>query len=274
MSMLFMVARYLGLALAIGDGLCVAMIQFLAWGGFIYALVTKAIMILRVAVMFDDPKRATYILSFLYLLVVIEVFIVDFLWIGPHSGLIISSVTLVDDTICSIQLGRSMMFPIYGGIPGALFDLLIMALSLYRFAVHAIETRKMLGGIKINVYMRLLFEHSVLYFVLNTGARGLADGMSSSSSTLYLALAGLYCSTVPYVLFPRLVLSFKGHRSESSSFYVGSGPPRPLDLDSHSHSHSPSTWPGSPRGEEYDLMDIIPPGLCSHGLKKEGLEVV
>jgi hypothetical protein len=142
-------------------------------------------MILRVAVMFNHPKRTTYILSFLYLLVVIEAFIIDFLWIGPHSGLIseyastcwcllytdlaphsVSNVTLVDDTLCDFQQARSMMFPVYGGIPGGLFDLLILVLSLYRFAVHSIETKKMLGRTKVNVYMRLLFEHSVLYFVL------------------------------------------------------------------------------------------------------------
>ncbi|KIK90893.1 hypothetical protein PAXRUDRAFT_658917 [Paxillus rubicundulus Ve08.2h10] len=248
------------------------MIQFLAWGGFIYAMVAKAIMILRVAVMFNDAKRMTYILSLLYSLVAIEAFIVAFLWIGPHSGLIVSTVTLVDDAVCSIQLGRSVMFPVYGGIPGGLFDLLILALSLYRFAVHVIETRKMLGRTKVNVYMRLLFEHSVLYFVLNTVAKGLADGMSFSSSTLYLVLAGLYCSTVPYVLFPRLVLGFKGHRWKSSELYVGSDPLQPSH--SHSHSDSPSTWSDGPRGEEYGLMDVIPPRVDTQNSKKEGPEVV
>ncbi|KIJ09625.1 hypothetical protein PAXINDRAFT_17301 [Paxillus involutus ATCC 200175] len=144
----------------------VAVTQFLAWAGFIYSVVTKAIMILPVAVMFNHPKRTTYILSFLYLLVIIEAFIIDFLWIGPDSGLTISSVTLVDDTLCEDHLGRSLMLPVYGGVPGGLLDLLLLALSLYRFVVHSIETKKRLGRTKVNVYMRLLFEHSVLYFVL------------------------------------------------------------------------------------------------------------
>ncbi|KAF8838965.1 hypothetical protein BDN67DRAFT_1012678 [Paxillus ammoniavirescens] len=198
------------------------MFHILTWGGLIYILVTKAIMILRVAVMFNHPKRTTYILSFLYLLVVIEQFIMDFLWMGPHSGLIISSVTLVDDTICSIQLGRSVTFPIYGGVPAGLFDLLILALSLYRFAIHAIETRKMLGRARVNVYMRLLFEHSVIYFVLysSLAGTGLADGAVGASSMVYFTVAIVFGSTVPYVLFPRLVLSFKGHRSESGGFRI------------------------------------------------------
>ncbi|KIK75425.1 hypothetical protein PAXRUDRAFT_48814, partial [Paxillus rubicundulus Ve08.2h10] len=157
MSMLFIAARYLGLALAIFlSG--AATFHIFMWGGLIYIFVTKAIMILRVAVMFNHPKRTMYILSFLYFLVVIEQFIMYFLWIGPHTDLIFSTANLADDTICSIQLGRNVMFPIYGGIPVGLFDLLILALSLYRFAVHAVETRKMLGRTKVNVYMRLLFE--------------------------------------------------------------------------------------------------------------------
>ncbi|KIJ14061.1 hypothetical protein PAXINDRAFT_13178 [Paxillus involutus ATCC 200175] len=213
-------------------------------------------MILRVAVMFNHPKRTMYILSFLYLLVVIEQFVMDFLWMGPHSGLTLSTVTLVDDTICSIQLGRSVMFPIYGGIPGGLFDLLILALSLYRFAVHAIETKKMLGRTRVNVYMRLLFEHSVMYFVLysSLAGTGLADGAVGASSMVYFTVAIVYGSTVPYVLFPRLVLSFKGHRSESGGLYVGGDPPQ----RSHPQSHSASS--GGPRGEEYQLKDVISPG--------------
>jgi len=233
---------------------CVTTSYILTWGGLIYIFVTKAIMILRVAVMFNHPKRTMYILSFLYLLVVIEQFVMDFLWMGPHSGLTLSTVTLVDDTICSIQLGRSVMFPIYGGIPGGLFDLLILALSLYRFAVHAIETRKMLGRTRVNVYMRLLFEHSVMYFVLSLAGTGLADGAVGASSMVYFTVAIVYGSTVPYVLFPRLVLSFKGHRSESGGLYVGGDPPQ----RSHPQSHSASS--GGPRGEEYQLKDVISPG--------------
>ncbi|KIJ07422.1 hypothetical protein PAXINDRAFT_19384 [Paxillus involutus ATCC 200175] len=273
MSTLFIAARYFGLVLAIVGGLCVGVIQFLVWGVFIYVAVTTAIMILRVAVMFNHPKRTTYILSFLYLLVIIERFIIGFLWLGPHSGLTISSVTLVDDTLCEFQPGRSMMLIVYGGIPESLFDLLILALSVYRFAVHSIETKKRLGRTKVNVYMRLLFEHSVLYFLLNVADQGLSEGTNFSSSMVYLALTSLYFSCVPFMLFPRLVLSFKGHRSHSSGLYVGSAPQQ-----SHSHSHSHSASSGGLRGEEFELTDVnsparrLPPG--TYGSKRRGLELV
>ncbi|KIK72290.1 hypothetical protein PAXRUDRAFT_180957, partial [Paxillus rubicundulus Ve08.2h10] len=164
---------------------------------------------------------------------------------------------LADDTICSIQLGRNVMFPIYGGIPVGLFDLLILALSLYRFAVHAVETRKMLGRTKVNVYMRLLFEHSVLYFVLSLAGAGLGDGTVGAPSKVYITVAIIYCATVPYMLFPRLVLSFKGHRSESGALYVGGDPPQ------HSHPRSRLASSGDLRSEEYQLRDVISPGRFS-----------
>ncbi|KIJ07486.1 hypothetical protein PAXINDRAFT_19328 [Paxillus involutus ATCC 200175] len=294
MSTLFIAARYLGLALAMyvaiilmfstgrlltgrisGNGLCVGMIQFLVWGGFIYFAVTNAIMIFRVAVMFNHPKRTTYMLSFLYLLVIIEAFIINFLSAGLYSGITISSVTLVDDTLCEIQRGRSIMLAIYGGIPGGLFDLIILALSVYRFAVHSIETKKRLGRTKVNVYMRLLFDHSVLYFVLNLASKALDDGTGFSSSTWYVALANLYGSTVPYVPFPRLVLSFKGHRSESSGLYVASPPQHPHP---HSHSHSHSASSGGPRSEEFESIDVNSPAgrlpQSSLDSTKGGMELV
>ncbi|KIK76399.1 hypothetical protein PAXRUDRAFT_835377 [Paxillus rubicundulus Ve08.2h10] len=263
MTILFIAARYLGLSLAIvlGNGIfyisqpvSIAMFYIIEWGRLIYIFVTEAIMILRVAVMFNDPERTTRILTFLYLLVVIEQFIIYFLWAGPHSGLILTVVTLRGHTTYTAQLGRGLMFPVYGAIPLDTFDLLILVLSLYRFVVHSIETRKMLGRTKVNIYMRLLFEHSVLYFVLNLAGKALADGTVRSPSMAYSALAITYNFTIPYVLFPRLVLAFKGHRWESNGLYMASAPPQ------HSSSHSPPAPCGSPRGEEYELTDVESPG--------------
>ena len=145
-----------------------------------------AIMILRVSVMFNQPKRMQYILFFLYSLVTVNAIIVVFLMAGPHSGMVgacseltcgfvltswrpmesVTSIPIIDITFCNLQYGRSTNIPIYDGIPGALFDVLLMALVIYRFIVHAIETRRMMGRQKINEYMRLLLEHNALYFFL------------------------------------------------------------------------------------------------------------
>ena len=68
--------------------------------------------------------------------------------------------------MCTSQGGRSAIVSVYDGIPRGLFDILLMALAVYRFVIHCIEARRMIGRQKINKYMRLLLEHSVLYFFL------------------------------------------------------------------------------------------------------------
>ncbi|KAF9231471.1 hypothetical protein BU15DRAFT_68307 [Melanogaster broomeanus] len=60
-----------------------------------------------------------------------------------------------------LSQGEALMLTIYGAIPGILFDLFLLSLALYGFAVHLKDTREKLGKARVNVYMRLLFEHIV-----------------------------------------------------------------------------------------------------------------
>lgn len=78
----------------------------------------------------------------------------------------VTNATIYTVTYCAAPPGRSEIDFIYDGIPRGLFDILLMALAVYRFTIHSIETRRMMGRQKINKYMTLLLEHSVLYFVL------------------------------------------------------------------------------------------------------------
>lgn len=142
------------------------------------------IMILRVSVMFNQPKRIRLILSFLYSLVTVNSIAFSIVWEGPHSGLVgtypehpqwfcgnfvVSSVTpvpIIGGTFCNVQPGRSEIPTVYDGIPRGVFDILLLVLAIYRFAVNAIETRRMMGRQKVNKYMTLLLEHSIVYFFL------------------------------------------------------------------------------------------------------------
>jgi len=276
MTMLFIATRYLGLAIAICSGLlspgrsilsvsqliCTGTNEFAIWAGFVYGVTAKAIMILRVSAMFKRPRRMVYILSFMYLLFTIEAFVVVFLFEGPHSisGFSISAATvpIVDIAVCTAQGGRSMMLIIYGSIPGILFDLFLLSLALYAFAVHLRETREKLGKARVNVYMRLLFEHSILYFFFSFAYKGLGEGLMVSTPPppmIYILLATLYCNTAPFILYPRLVLSFKGYRSQSDGLHVGSS----TDGTRYSHSHSHSASSGAPSSGVYTLSDSNSP---------------
>jgi len=240
---------------------CSGLAQFLTWAGVIYALVTKAIIILRVSAMFSHPKRTTYVLSLLYLLIVIEAFVVDFVIEGPGSGVSISTaaVPIFNISACSTRPGRISRVVIYANIPPPVFDLLLFALALYRFAVHSMEAREMLGRPRASVYMRLLFEHSVVYFFFNSADQGLQLGLWTPPSWLYTTLATLYCSIVPYVLYPRLVLSLKSHRSQSDGLYVASdGPQSPRSPQLY------VTSSGGLRSGEYELSELRLPCASKH----------
>ncbi|KAF9236116.1 hypothetical protein BU15DRAFT_77322 [Melanogaster broomeanus] len=248
MTTLFIATRYLGLAIVICAELsCTGMFQFNIWAMFIYHVTAKAIMILRVSAMFKRPRRVICIISFIYLLVTIEAFVIDFLFEGPRNvgDISISPVTvpIVNITLCSAQVGRSPTFLLYGFVPGILYDLFLLSLALYGFAVHLRDTRENQGKTGVNVYMRLLFEHSILYFFFSFAYNGLSEGLlvSPSAPMTYAVVATLYCNSALFILYPRLVLSFKGHRSQSDGLHVGSSTDGTPSSPSHSHSHSASS---------------------------------
>ncbi|KAF9230906.1 hypothetical protein BU15DRAFT_83034 [Melanogaster broomeanus] len=209
--------------------------------------------------MFKRPRRVIYMLSFIYLLVLIEAFVIDILFEGPRSvsGFSISPVTLpiFNVTFCSAQVGRSPTFLIYGFIPGVLYDLFLLSLALYGFAVHLRDTREILGRTRVNVYMRLLFEHSILYFFFSFAYGGLSEGLTVSLSApmTYTVVATLYCNSTLYILYPRLVLSFKGYRSQSDGLHAGSS----TDGTRLSHWHSASSTSPSSRGYVPTHLELL-----------------
>ena len=158
-------------------------------------------------------------------------------------------------TICSFEYGRSLAIAEYGGIPAALFDILLVALVLYGSIVHALETRRTIGGGQmINKYMILLVQHNALYFFLygrfritapnahacprNLLYKALGMGVMLSSSVSNSRLPGktltpvqtpfgivgsLYAKTVPFVIYSRLVLAFRGYRLSKGGLHIDSG---------------------------------------------------
>ena len=146
------------------------------------------IMIIRVSVMFNQRKRTSQILFFLYSIVTINTIVFNAYWYGPQSGTSGTYPNTYDDllltllcdnqpvtsnplpdglgTVCSGVFGRSPIGSVYDGIPRGLFDILLLILAVYRFTVHSIETQRIAGKPRTNQYMKLLLEHSVIYFFL------------------------------------------------------------------------------------------------------------
>ncbi|KIJ10687.1 hypothetical protein PAXINDRAFT_172089 [Paxillus involutus ATCC 200175] len=96
-----------------------------------------------------------------------------------------------------------------------------------------------------------------------------APPTSASEWMTYGTFVFGYCSVVPYVLYPRLVLSFKGHRSQSDGLYTGGNAPQ------HSYSY-PAPY-GGPGSRVYELMDLNSLGRLSRSTQwsqREGPELV
>lgn len=77
---------------------------------------------------------------------------------------------------------------------------------------------------------------------------------------LYTSLATLYMNSVPFMIYPRLVFSMRGHRVTSGALHIGSegsGHPR-----SHGHSKSASV-PVTESGE-HDPLEGTSSGASQH----------
>lgn len=77
---------------------------------------------------------------------------------------------------------------------------------------------------------------------------------------LYGAIVLVYTSSIPFMIYPRLVLDMRGYRATSGSLYIGSegsGYPR-----SYGHSKSPSA-PLTESGE-YELSEGTSPRASQH----------
>ncbi|KAF8125269.1 hypothetical protein EV363DRAFT_1269878 [Boletus edulis] len=211
-------------------------VQIIQWTRLIYIIMLDVIMIFRVSVMFTRPKRTRQILFFLYSIVTINTIVFNVIWYGPHSGFSVIPVVInaEDGTACQARFARSEFPSAYDSIPKGVFDVLLVALVVYRFIVYSIEMRRMTGQHKTDEYMTLLFKDNMLYFCLNLSLSALTSGIYLPSAPIaYDVFVTVYSNSVPYVLFPRMVLSLKGHRAASSAFYVNSSDPGSQRLHNH-----------------------------------------
>jgi len=76
---------------------------------------------------------------------------------------------------------------------------------------------------------------------------------------LYTPLATLYINTIPFMIYPRLVLSMKGYRAASGGLYVGS------EGSGYLHSNSHSKWLGGTAADDgvYELSGVMLPTASS-----------
>ncbi|KAG1755261.1 uncharacterized protein EDB91DRAFT_1098003 [Suillus paluster] len=254
MSSLYVVVRYLGLALAMIDSFCKLHIprsmipgfhnvqgggvvnmssetclwtlQLLNWGNYLFIIAMEGIMILRIYAMYGQSRLILGVLLVLFLSVMALALAIGIRYYGPHSGLIIAQFNVLNTNFCLDALGADPMFFVYASIPSVFFDALLVVLAITRLVKHTIQMNEATGRWRMNQCMKMIVRDSVLYFVLNLAYRVLNLIPLANIPAVCTSLAELFCAIEPYVLAPRLVINFReynkgSHGLVASSDFIG-----------------------------------------------------
>ncbi|KIJ59732.1 hypothetical protein HYDPIDRAFT_118238 [Hydnomerulius pinastri MD-312] len=250
MSSLYVIIRYLGVVLAITDAiwgsiiympelvrLCIDTFKFTNWGSYAYMLALEATMILRIFAMYNQSRRLLYFLLGLFFPVVVVELVLTVLYFGPRNGMYVTDIPLPGMQICSGNFSLSPLLYVYFSIPGIVFDGILALFAVARLVQHTIDMKRDLGGWKMNVCMRMLARDSILYFMGNLIYRSFNLIPLTNLPPLYKTLAQAFCSIEPFVLPPRLVISFREYHAQIVS-----------DSDAGSPIESMVFRPGDPNG--------------------------
>jgi len=139
-------------------------------------------MILRIYAMYSQSRLILGILLVLFLSIVVLALVVGIKYYGPNSGLIsayefacqfpthsgniVTRFYLLNTDFCLDALGPSPMFFVYGSIPSAFFDALLIILAITCLVKHTIKMNQATGGWRINQCMKMIVCDSILYFIL------------------------------------------------------------------------------------------------------------
>ncbi|KIJ59418.1 hypothetical protein HYDPIDRAFT_118512 [Hydnomerulius pinastri MD-312] len=235
MSTLYVIARYLGIALALNfwafnanismsPATCVAVDEFENWGAFVFTIIGEAIMSLRIYAMY---MRSKIILAILVTCILgrigvgIAVAVVIF---GPDSGINATEWILSGIHVCGPSVNTASPLPLAWDITGVTINFLLFFLAIGRFIKHALEMRRMLHRWKVNDLMKVLVKDSIIYFFLNLVATIILmiSVWGRPNDGTYFALITAYTQNEASVLIPRLVISFRENYSQDEQLGVNS----------------------------------------------------
>ncbi|KAH7888232.1 hypothetical protein F5I97DRAFT_1926653 [Phlebopus sp. FC_14] len=196
MSTLYVIARYLGIALAFNFWACVAVDRFENFGIFVYTIIAEAIMSLRIYAMYLRSKIILVILVASMLTENRRRLAVAVVIFGPQSG-----------------------------ISGIVVNILLFLLAFGRFVKHALEMHRMLHRWKVNDLMRVLVRDSIVYFFLHMVATIILmiSVWGAPENALFFAIGTAYTQNEASVLIPRLVISFRENYSQDEQHGVKTG---------------------------------------------------
>ncbi|KAF9224533.1 hypothetical protein BS17DRAFT_80312 [Gyrodon lividus] len=227
MSTFYIMARYLGIALALNfwafnanismsPSVSVVLDKFANYGAFVFTLVGEAIMSLRIYAMYLRSKIILVVLITCILARIGVGLAVAVVIFGPHSGISATEWILSGIHVCGPSVDTASPLPLAWDITGIIVNILLFLLAVGRFIKHAIEMRRMFHRWQVNDLLKVLVRDSIIYFFMNLVATIILmiSVWGQPNNGTYFAIISAYSQNEGSVLVPRLVVSFRENYSQ------------------------------------------------------------
>ncbi|KAH7920642.1 hypothetical protein BV22DRAFT_787688 [Leucogyrophana mollusca] len=226
MSCLYHVGRYLGLPAGVIAALWGNVIRgsvpvsagfyiFYNLGFYVIVWASAAIMVMRVFAMYNQSKIVLGMLLLFFVPTVIATIVViaKFFNISSAKFEFVTAIDLLGMNYCAeAPLSRTQTLLLtYLTIPRICFDVLLVVLAVGRLVKDAVDNR-VLGKWQPNVYLRILARDSTMYFLLNLAFTliEIIEPLTTFPAP-YQWVAACITDTVPFMLAPHLIISFRYH---------------------------------------------------------------
>ncbi|KAH7919997.1 hypothetical protein BV22DRAFT_1133427 [Leucogyrophana mollusca] len=202
--------RFDGRGFDIGGGFYI----FVNVGCYVIIWTSAAIMVLRIFAMYRQSKTILGVLLLFFVPTVAASigFIVKFTNISIVKS-VVMEIDFLGTNYCTeaFMTEAQLLLIMYLSIPRLCLDVLLVVLAVGRLVKDTADNR-VLGKWQPNVYLRMLARDSIVYFLLN-----LAFTMMTfiepftTYPTWYQYANECISNTVPYMLAPHLIISFRYH---------------------------------------------------------------
>ncbi|KAH7920648.1 hypothetical protein BV22DRAFT_1132920 [Leucogyrophana mollusca] len=201
---------------------------------------SPAIMVLRIFAMYNQSKIILGVLLVFFVPTVVSMIVIIAKLFNGKS--VVTAFDLLGTNYCaqvsSSSRAQTLLF-VHLTIPRICFDVLLVVLAVGRLVKNVVDNR-VLGGWQPNVYLRMLARDSTVYFLLNLAftlieiigllstipvsspitPMGSRVSKSNDIQASCLWLASCFNVTVPFMLAPHLIISFR-HHTKADAIHSG-----------------------------------------------------
>ncbi|KAG0706603.1 hypothetical protein DFH29DRAFT_900386 [Suillus ampliporus] len=230
-TVLYIIARYVGLAIAIvqiweapgillSDTECGIVGRSWSWGMVVLACTMYAIMAIRVFAMYNRSKKMGIFLVICFLAASASRGIIDGLALVLTSGSTSEERILFGRRVCTTSM--ALVVPFLDGIPSICIELLFLLLAARVLVRHRLEMRRTRqdygfggGGSDTLDILRDHVQHFLCYLIFNImQVAAISMNGDTDGSRWYRSIAIFFVTIQQCVLVPRLIISIREYFSQ------------------------------------------------------------